>query len=35
MNIKRSDMAHISLRKDIYTLFYINFKQMEKNVKKL
>ena len=34
-NIKPSDMAHIRLRKDVYILFYINFKQMKKNVKKL
>ena len=33
-NIKPSDMAHIRLRKDVYSLFYINFKQMEKNILK-
>ena len=31
---KLSDMAYISLRKDVYILFYINFKQIEENVKK-
>ena len=34
MNIKLSDMVYISLRKDVYILFYINFKQMEENTKK-
>ena len=27
-------MAHVRLKKDIYILFYINFKQTKKNVKK-
>ena len=34
MNIKFYDMVYISLRKDVYILFYINFKQMEENAKK-
>ena len=34
MNTKLSEMVYISLRKDVYILFYINFKQMEENVKK-
>ena len=34
MNIKLSDMVYISLRKDVYILFYINYRQMEKNAKK-
>ena len=34
MNIKFSDMVYISLRKDVYILFYINYRQMEENAKK-
>ena len=34
MNIKPADVAYIRLRKDVYILFYINFKQMEENAKK-
>ena len=34
MNIKLYDMVYICLRKDVYILFHINFKQMEENTKK-
>ena len=34
MNIKLYDMVYIRLRKDVYILFHINFKQMEENTKK-
>ena len=27
-------MVYISLRKDVYILFYINYRQMEENAKK-